>query len=189
MMTQTKVLRQAYVRRLEATFVELPYGDSMTDSRFSMLLIYPHASLSSVFRSLRTFNIAEIFKASPTNNDDGEYNEIAITVPKFEINSNLNLKSMLERMGVRDVFNPADANLSKMFSNPTQPPYLSHVLHKARIQVNEHGTIASAATVANFSFKSLPDEIIFNRPFGYLIVDQLTNSILFAGQVKNPLRK
>lgn len=192
MMTQTRVLRQGFDGRLGATIVELPYGDpnyddSLTNHRFSMLLLRPHDSLKSVFRSLRTFNVAKIFDALPRNERDFE-REIELTVPKFEINSNLNLKPVLERMGVRDVFSQGDANLSKMFSNPSQPPYVSHVLHKARIQVDEYGTIASAATVVNISDKSLPDDITFDRPFGYLIVDKLTNSILFAGQVKNPLR-
>lgn len=193
MMTQKIVLRQAYISRLDATVVELPYddrsdSDSLTGNRFSMLLIHPHASLNSVFRSLRTINISSIFDAFPTSDDDEMLTEIVLTVPKFEINLSLNLKPLLERMGVRDVFNPADANLSKMFSNPTPPPCLSHVLHKARILVNEHGTVASSVTAVNFGYKSLAEEITFDRPFAYLIVDQLTNSILFAGQVKNPLK-
>lgn len=179
MMRQRNEFRNVYIGYINATVVELPY-----DNRFSMLLIYPHASLNTVFDALRTFDIVSIFKP-PLSSDIG----MTITVPKFEINSKINVKSELEQMGVRDVFNPTDANLSKMFSNSTQRPYLSHVVHKARIQVNEAGTIATAVTVANFEDKSLGDEITFNRPFGYLIIDQLTDSILFAGQVKNPLKQ
>lgn len=192
MMTQTRVLRKAFVHRLGATVVELPYGDpsgddSLTDHRFSMLLLRPSTSLKSVFHSLRSVDVAIILNVLPTSDYEFQ-SEIALSVPKFEINLSLNLKPVLERMGVHDVFNQKDADLSKMFINPAQPPYLSHVLHKARLRVNEHGTIASAATVASLSFKSLPDEITFDRPFGYLIVDKVTNSILFAGQVNNPLR-
>lgn len=193
MMTQTTDrLRNVYIESLKSTIVELPYGDydddddeSLTTHRFSMLLIHPHARLSVVFRALRTFDIANIFNAFP--NDENNFNEIILTLPKFEINSNFNAKIQLEQLGVTDVFNPNEADLSKMFSNRTQLPYLSHVLHKARIRVHEFGTIAAAVTVGSFSYKSFADEIIFDRPFGFLITDQLTNSILFAGQVKNPL--
>lgn len=185
MMTQTNTFRKAYVRRLGATVVELPYGGSGDrDDRFSMLLIYPHAALNAIFRELRTFDIGSIFDESNENN----YNEIDLTLPKFEIKSNLNVRWILEGMGVSDVFSSSNADLSRMFVNQTPRPYLSHVLHKARIQVDEAGsTVAAAVTVADFSSKSFAEEIIFNRPFGYLVIDHLTDSILFAGKVGNPL--
>lgn len=182
MMTQTNVFRKVYVRQLSATVVELPYGSDYSN-RFAMLLIYPHAPLNAVFRKLRTFDIGSIFDESNENN----YNEIDLTLPKFEIKSNLNVKWVLEGMGVSDVFSSTNADLSRIFVNQTPRPYLSHVLHKARIQVNEVGTIAAAVTVAEFGFKSFAEEINFNRPFGYLITESSTNSILFAGKVRNPL--
>lgn len=190
MMSQTNVIRNVYIKSLKSTIVELPYGgnteESLINNRFSMLLIYPHTRhISAVFRALRKFNIANIFAAFPT--DENDFDEIIITLPKFQISSNLDVKSQLEQLGVTDVFNPNRADLSKMFGNQSRdPPYLSRVLHKAKIQVNEFGTVASAVTVASISFRSFADEIIFDRPFGFLIVDQLTNSILFAGQVNNP---
>lgn len=184
MMKQVSYLRNAYIEPLKSTIVELPYGDR-NDDRFSMLLILPHARLSAAFRALRTFDIANIFKAFPT--DENDFEEIILTVPKFEINSNFNANTELEQLGVTDVFNPNEADLSKMFSNRTQQPYLSHVIQKARIQVHELGTIAAAVTVVSCSSRGLIDEIIFDRPFGFLITDQLTNAILFAGQVKNPV--
>lgn len=179
MMIQKNEFRYVRSSRINATVVELPY-----DNRFSMLLIYPHASLNTVFDALRTFDIVSIFKPSFQNDF-----ELTIAVPKFEINSKINVKSELEEMGMRDVFNPNDANLSKMFSNSTQRPYLSHVVHQARIQVNETGTIAAAVTAVNIFDKIASNVITFNRPFGYLIIDRLTDSILFAGQVKNPLKR
>lgn len=42
----------------------------------------------------------------------------------------------------------------------------------------------SAGTV---SFKQTPVELVFNRPFGFLITDRLTKTLLFAGQVRHPL--
>lgn len=191
MMTQTNnLIRFKYIQSLHSTIIELPYGDytdaSLTNNRFSMLLIYPHVRLSAVFRALQRFNIARIVHAF--SRDKNNFREITITLPKFEIDSNFNVKTQLEQLGVVDAFNPNLANLSKMFSNRAQRPYLSDVIHMAQIQVNEFGTVASAATVVRVNDRSgFRHEINFNRPFGFLIVDQVTNSILFAGQVKNPI--
>lgn len=100
------------------------------------------------------------------------------------IDSDLELRTVLEHLGLSDIFDPAKANLSKM---STQPIYVSRVFHKAIIQVDESGTVAAAIAGGTLSFKQSPVEFVFDRPFGFLITDRTTHTLLFAGQVRHPL--
>jgi serpin B len=67
--------------------------------------------------------------------------------------------------------------------------YVSAVIHKAYVDVNEEGTEAAAATaVVTRSLASLTRPIIFraDHPFMFLIRDNRSGSILFMGRVTNP---
>lgn len=93
------------------------------------------------------------------------------------------LNSVLEKMGIRDVFSASHADLSKITSTPI---FLSRLVHKAKIEVNEEGTVATAVTAGTFANKATPPRFYANRPFAYLIVDKISNILLFCGQAENP---
>lgn len=185
MMSQRNVFPFAVINSLDASVLELPYG---TTDRLCMLLILPrrNATLSNVFENLRQFDIArinaEIHKYD--NTDEYDETEIELTLPKFNIDSDLELRTVLEHLGITDVFDPAKANLSRMSKQTT---FVSRVFHKAVIEVNEVGTVAAAVSAGTVSFKQTPVEFVLNRPFGFLITDRTTNTLLFAGQVRHPL--
>lgn len=125
MMTQQKFFRVAQIDALKASIIELPYGQ---DNRFSMLLIQPYSSLNAVFDSLRRYNIANIHKAlSDQNQNEEDEGPVVITLPRFKIDSDLDLRTVFEYLGVTDVFSQANANLTKMSQ---QELYVSHVFHK-----------------------------------------------------------
>jgi len=69
---------------------------------------------------------------------------------------------------------------------------LGEVVHKTRLEVDEVGTIAAAATeeglLSGFSPPSMirPKVLVFNRPFALLLCDLATNTIVFAGVVYDP---
>jgi len=65
--------------------------------------------------------------------------------------------------------------------------FLSGVVHKTRLEVDEEGTTAAAATGGLIS-ASVPrvKTLVFNRPFALLLCDTQTNAILFAGVVYEP---
>lgn len=89
-------------------------------------------------------------------------------------------------MGVGNLFE-ASANL-KGFSETTDLK-LGDAVHKAKIEINEEGSTAAAATVL-FSFRSSrplePSEFHCNHPFMFLIHDQKSKEILFAGVYRGP---
>lgn len=163
---------------LNASIVELPYGD---DNRISMLLLYPHSSLADVFQNLRTANIREIHRL--LSEDEDERGEVRLTLPKFKIDSDLELRTVLEHLGIKDIFDQGKANLAKISKTPVS---VSRVFHKAVIEVDEVGTVAAAVTIGYAHDRIVPPEVVFNRPFGFLITDRTTQSVLFAGQVRNP---
>ena len=63
---------------------------------------------------------------------------------------------------------------------------INRVLHVARIEVDEKGTTAAAATGIGVSPTSMPETVDINSPFLYFIRDRVTNTILFIGHVTNP---
>lgn len=184
-MTQRSNLPFATINDLDASILELPYGK---ENRLSMLLIYPrrNTTLTAVFQTLSQFDIEKIHHEIHKfdNSDDFEESEVELTMPRFNINSDLELRTVLEHLGMTDIFDPKRANLSRMSNQPT---YVSRVFHKAIIEVNEEGTVAAAIAGGTLSFKQAPVEFVFNRPFGFLITDRKTNTLLFAGQVRHPL--
>jgi serpin B len=65
--------------------------------------------------------------------------------------------------------------------------FLSKVIHKAFIKVYEEGTVAAAATGSAVGYGAAEETYVsFNRPFVYVIRDEVTGQILFIGRVVDP---
>lgn len=96
-----------------------------------------------------------------------------------------NFLQVLEKMGIGDLFN-VTSNLSTLSDEKLS---LGGALHKAKIQVNEEGTKAAAATVL-FSFRSSrpiePTTFNCNHPFIYIIYNKIDQSVLFTGVFRRP---
>jgi len=116
--------------------------------------------------------------------------EVRLTMPKFTYESGFNLKDALSAMGMPAAFEPYNADFSGM--DGMRDLYISDVIHKAFIKVDEEGTEAAAATAVMMEMTSAemdePEPILLSidRPFIYLIRDIRTGSILFVGRVLNP---
>lgn len=76
---------------------------------------------------------SELRKAEQEFEDD----EVEVFLPRFSITANFVLNVILNDMGIKDLFEPGKANLTKMTSHPV---FLGRLLHKAKIEVNEEGT-------------------------------------------------
>lgn len=186
MMTQQNNFQYAHDETLNATIVELPYGN---EARFTMLLIYPHSTLAEIFNRLQQIDIAKIHLELHRDDidefgDSADAIQTTITLPKFTIDSELELRPILQHLGIIDVFDGTKANLPKMSQ---QVSHISNVIHKAGIRVDELGSVAAASTSTFIAFSSLPQHFIFDRPFAFLITDRITHTLLFAGQVRQPI--
>ena len=112
--------------------------------------------------------------------------EVALTMPKFEFDSEFSLKDTLVGMGMPIAFS-SSADFSGMTGNPEL--LISDVVHKAFVAVDEAGTEAAAATAVIMKLTAVPEppmEVTLDRPFIFLIRDIDTGAILFVGRVLNP---
>ena len=105
-------------------------------------------------------------------------------MPKFTVDFDAELNKPLADMGIKDAFSPENADFGKM-GKAGNNLYISDVIQKTHIDVDEDGTKAAAATaiaVCTTCALPVPEEtIILNRPFLYAIVDTQTNIPIFMG--------
>lgn len=118
--------------------------------------------------------------------------EIEILLPKFKMICDYELATTLVKMGMLDAFGVDDriADFSGMTGN--KELFISQVLHKAYIDVNEEGSEASAATAVVMSKRvAIVPLPVFraDHPFVFLIKDTKTGSILFMGRVNDPTQE
>jgi serpin B len=114
---------------------------------------------------------------------------VHLSMPRFRCESRFALEGPLSEMGLASVFHYGDADLSGI--DGTRELYVSSVLHKAFVNVDEKGTEAAAATVlgsrAGAGARAEPTvEVRIDRPFLFWIVDRPTGTLLFSGRVVQP---
>jgi len=108
-----------------------------------------------------------------------------LLMPKFVIDYKVaNMKSILNGMGVRDLFAEGSADLSRLTSNGGV--YVSDVQHATAIKATEDGVQASSAASISTLWKAVPYTINITKPFVFLIRHETTGSILFLGKVTRP---
>ncbi len=109
---------------------------------------------------------------------------ILLTMPKFRFEASFALVPVLRALGMRDAFTPFAADLSGI--DGTRELYVTDVLHKAYVAVNEAGTEAAAATAVIVGIVSVPEPVTIDRPFLFFIRDIPTGAVLFGGRVVDP---
>jgi len=157
--------------------IELPYaGDNL-----SMIVLLPNKvdGLPAIEKSLTQDQVASWLKLLKKR-------ELRVFLPKFKITSEFSLAGILGAMGMPDAFN-TKADFSGMTGN--KELFISAVMHKAFVDVNEEGTEAAAATAVTMqllSYNDPPPEFRADHPFLFLIRHNPSGSILFMGRIINP---
>ncbi len=170
-----------YAETSDAQVLELPYSGN--ELAMTVLLPKPDSSLSKLEAAIQADGIQSILEApAPTKVD--------VKLPRFKFEAELSLSGYLQQLGMVDAF---DDNIADFSGISDTFLYITHVLHKAFIEVNEEGTEAAAATAVVMGTKSirleLPELFVADRPFIFLIRDLRTGSILFLGRMADPLSK
>jgi serine protease inhibitor len=157
--------------------IRLPYGQE----KMSMYIILPDKgeNIDSLISSL---------DADRWNEITGSFSnkQIDLSMPKYKMEYGIKLlNDVLIDMGMEIAFGPgAD------FSGIREDIFISSVLHKAVIEVNEKGSEAAAATVVEMVETAIeveePVEFTVNRPFFFVIADDRSGSIMFMGKVMEP---
>jgi len=163
----------SYGENADYQAIELPYdGDQI-----AMDIIMPKSEAFRTFEStlnLNSFNgiLKGMIPAA-----------IELTLPKFNIESDLSLKSVLSAMGMTDAFT-SNADFSGI--DGKKDLFIQDVIHKSFVKVDEDGTEAAAASGVVIGVTSIlvPDAIMtINHPFIFIIRDIPTGTILFIGRV------
>lgn len=115
-----------------------------------------------------------------------DYTEVEVSLPRFKLEENYDLKTLLSSMGMPDAFDQNKADLSGMAGN--KDLYLSQVVHKSFVEVNEEGTEAAAATAAVVMMRCamIVPRFTADHPFLFLIRHNKTSNILFFGRFCSP---
>lgn len=116
--------------------------------------------------------------------------EVILGLPKLDVDFSAGLNRPLSSMGMPRAFDWELAQFSDIADLP-QPIYIGDVLHKAKIRVDEKGTVAAAATVVGMLAGSAgpvvePPRIVCDRPYAFAIVDERSGAMLFLGTVNDP---
>ncbi|XP_049854740.1 leukocyte elastase inhibitor-like [Schistocerca gregaria] len=182
MMFQVEELKYKEISDLNCQVLLLPYKGE----RLSMMIFLPREvnGLANLEEKLASFSLQD------TINNMHESN-VHVYLPKFKMEYSKQLNDALTRLGMVDMFDDYAAN----FTGITDEERLKvdKVLHKAFVEVNEKGTEAAAATAVLVAVPASlqiggPQPIIFkaDHPFLFLILDQRTKTVLFAGRYVDP---
>ncbi len=167
--------------------LELPYSGN----DLSMIVLLPtpmqelfdvqHNDLSDLEQKLTAENLhawlAKLDQRSP--------HKTSVGLPRFTTTQSFDLTKELKSLGMPSAFDDT-ADFSGM--DGTTNLYISDVLHKAFVEVNEAGTEAAASTLLAVATKSMSDRFIADHPFIFLIRDNGSGTILFLGRIVDPTK-
>ena len=183
--------RMPYIHFNTLQIVEMSYGD---DGRFCAYVILPtpsglvdHTCVTSLEQTIKT-----IFS------EQGEWEEICdcmstdtlvnLHVPRFTVECQLGLKGTLSAMGMPTAFGPG-SSFDRLCGEDV---VVEEVNHLVKIEVNEVGTKAAAATAVKFATRGQrPPEpecidVVVNRPFVFMVYDTVAKWPLFVAKVSTP---
>ena len=167
-----------YTENNTAQILSMPYKGK----DLSMLVLLPKKvdGLADMAKKLTAGDLAA-FAAK------ARQREVRVYMPKFKMTSQFSLKQVLTAMGMSEAFVPGKADFSGM--NGKKDLFISAVIHKAFVDVNEEGTEAAAATGVVIGLTSvMPPPLVFraDHPFLFVIRHDRTGAILFMGRVMDP---
>ena len=153
--------------------VRLPYGSGRT----AMYCILPPEDMAiNDFIATLDMEKWQLIRESMSERDNVE-----LRLPRFELEYGIKeLNDSLTALGMGEAFSEAAD-----FSGIREGIFISRVLHKAIIEVNEEGSEAAAATVVEMQETAAVEPLTFiaDRPFVFIIADDQTGTILFMGKL------
>ncbi len=157
--------------------IDIPYSNE----NISLMIILPksYKKLKKIEKKLNNEYYSNYIQ-------NREKRRINLSLPKFSIESEFDLNKTLSELGIKDAFTEV-ADFSGITS--AEKLYISKVVHKANITVDEEGTEAAAATAVMMRKTSvlLEDvDFIANKPFIYILRNNENNCIYFMGKIVNP---
>ncbi len=122
--------------------------------------------------------------------DSRDYAMVRTGLPKFEFDYSASLKEILPALGMSGAFTEGQADFTGLNDAPGVDTWISDVLHKTYISLDESGTRAAAVTAVEMGVNAAAPqemkEVILNRPFLFMIYDETNHVPVFIGTVNTP---
>ncbi|CAO2182793.1 unnamed protein product [Urochloa humidicola] len=171
--------------------LRLPYALGGGAHRaFSMYVYLPDArdGLPGLLRRLSSGPAAPPLESSATLT--AEVPVRAFRVPRFAVSCTTLAAATLRELGLALPFDTARADFGDMVESAPEPLVVSEVYHECFVKVDEEGTEAAAATAAVMTFGCAcpppPEDFVADHPFMFLIQEDVSGVVVFAGQVTDP---
>jgi len=180
MMSRTGSFR--YSENADLQWIKIPY----TIPNLSMLIFLPRENetftqIGELENKLTSDYFLELINQMV-------YTQISLSMPRFRDEQRYTLPAELSRLGMPLAFS-GNADFSGIFGS--RDLFIGNVIHQSFIEVDEEGTEAAAATAVIISRTSMiiedePKVFNANRPFIYMLFDEITDVILFMGRLERP---
>ncbi|MFO7915220.1 MAG: serpin family protein [Candidatus Krumholzibacteriales bacterium] len=162
--------------------VAIPYGEG----EMSVYLFLPDRDCG-----LSGFNDSFAYERWNQTRNSFRPGEGTVELPRLKIEYKSVLNEPLRKLGMGKAFSRPDADFSRMCEVKGENVFISEVLHKTFLKVNEEGTEAAAVTSVRMKVTSAREEpppfhLVFDRPFFMMIVDEISGAVLFMGNITFP---
>lgn len=183
MMFQNSKFKLTDHKDLQCQLLEMPYeGDEM-----AMVVILPKKI--SGLEDLEDKLTYESLQKMLTSVHGARPMKVEVTMPKFCMTREIELKDMMTLMGMAEMFDEEKADFSGITDGP-EKLYVSKIYHKAFVDVNEEGTEAAAATAAIMMNRMMmprpTPSFTVDHPFLFVITHCKSGAVLFLGKVTKP---
>ena len=160
------------------SLLELPYGNGS----FAFQVLLPEAGVSDqALASIKETGWNELFSGLTKE-------KVYVSIPKFKVeqSSPYDMRPIVKALGMKRIFSPS----SDFLPMTEKEVFVSSILHKAALTLDEEGSEASAVTIIEVYATATPDYVtepprnvfLADHPFYYAIVDKVNGLILFMGK-------
>lgn len=149
------------------------FSKDFENSKYSFIGILPKSSNEL---NLSSLNLNSLLSSKKEE-------KVMIALPKFDFQYEADLINLLSNYKIKEVFT-SKSNFTKMSEDNI---YISKMSQKNHLTIAEKGTaestINSTSTIETYSTDLYNKEIILNRPFAFLIINNESNDVILAGRI------
>lgn len=155
---------------------------------YNMVLVLPDEGVS-VNEVVRKEGLYSVLSNTPHADVEKARWLVTLTMPKFDVSGDVDLRSGLQALGVTDIFDSTAADFSPLLVEP-EGVAVSAIQHATRVTVDEEGCTAAAFQRSDLGY-GMPEHngplaFTLDRPFLFFITHHTQGAVLFAGVVEQP---
>jgi len=180
----SKEQTRALVQSLNCTALALPFSPN-DGQELQMVFVLPNKQngLAELMAQLDQPMLNEIYKQLHE-----QQQQVQVEIPKFSFESKYEVKELLQKLGLKSVFQQLRANFTRMLAKSSGREVVDKVVHKAKIMIDENGAEAAAASLVSINSRNFVRQaptFKANHPFLFIIRHSRSNMPLFMGQVSS----